>query len=205
MNEDTLREQELYSYLEGQNYHLNSEDVVCPECEGSFEKGYDEANTIESEGACPDCLFNAMLQEKAERFPPRKTSPNLKESFTMTTATKEAKAPIVKVAYSDEPITSVPGPSSDADGFNPSRHLPLVEKDFASADIFYDWRAAKAQRTADGLRQKAEDIRKYGNLAERKAARTLEAMRSKMADFQAKLVEQLGADAVAELMANLED
>lgn len=85
-------------------------------------------------------------------------------------------------------------------GWNPKAHKPLVRKDFASDDIFLDFRVwcldldiKKKTKNRDSLAKRADRLRKFGDEKTRKKAAKLARMREQMAALEAEL-ESDGVD-----------
>lgn len=192
--------------------YFNRKELTCESCDETYEELTEDADSIESSGACLNCAFEKMLQNKTERpklkkamkavlkkkaTPVASTNPLKERTCTMATATEKAPAEkIVKKSYltNGEKLVEVPT------DFNPSRHLSLTTEDFTEEAMYYEWRAYRAQLTVDKFMEKAKDCREFGSPEKRKAKRSLESMAKKMAEMEAKLSEQIGADEVAALM-----
>lgn len=85
-------------------------------------------------------------------------------------------------------------------GWDPKSHKPLVRKDFASDDIFLDFRVycldidiIKKTKNRDSLAKRADRLRKFGDEKTRKKAAKLARMREQMAALEAEL-ESDGVD-----------
>ena len=81
-------------------------------------------------------------------------------------------------------------------GFDPNKHKPLTKADFASEDVFLDYRAfvAQCRATMFGLRAKdlaarANKLRKFGDDKTRKAAQRRDRMREALKKLEAQLME----------------
>ena len=85
-------------------------------------------------------------------------------------------------------------------GFDGSVHTSIKRADFADEALYYDMRAAELDARAAGMRGKAADIRKIGNVADRARAKKLLSIARRMADLRASLTEQ-GVDVDALLAA----
>lgn len=132
--------------------------------------------------------------EKAE-----KAEKKGREPFAVNTAVNAEGASVVN---SDGKLTSVPENWSNKD------HKPLKRDDFASDDVFLDFRAKVAEiraarytKDAQRYHRKAERLRTFGDEATRKAVTKLEKYQTEMA----KLIEQMQKDGhdVGKLMESL--
>ncbi|MAF76507.1 MAG: hypothetical protein CMF17_11780 [Idiomarinaceae bacterium] len=87
-----------------------------------------------------------------------------------------------------------------SEGFMSALHKPLVKGDFASEDVYLEFRAflgraraAKLLRGAKTLETRADKIRKFGDEKTRKKAAKLERMKEQMAALEKEL-EEAGVD-----------
>ncbi len=86
--------------------------------------------------------------------------------------------------YSKDPITAVPT------DYDPAKHTRLKRADFATADVFHDFRAGQLRLAADAAELRAANIRANGTgTREEKRAR-------KMVEQLMKLKETLAASGV---------
>jgi hypothetical protein len=98
----------------------------------------------------------------------------------------------VATAVNDEgKLTEVP---ADFDG---KLHLKPVREDFASPDLFMLFRAAEAEAKAAELtasaakyREEADNLKKYGDPAKRKAVKRAMRLRNELADLEAQLAAE---------------
>lgn len=140
---------------------------------------------------------------------PTEKAPKAKKTraeFPIKTAkTIDAEGNIVNAVDDKGKLTAVPitipGESPDDKpkfaGFDSSKHKPLKKTDFASEDVFLDFRALinrekadKLIEQADSFTEKANKIRKFGDTKTRKKATKLEKMRKQMAELEKELVSE---------------
>lgn len=71
------------------------------------------------------------------------------------------------VQYSKEPLTSPPA------DFDPAKHSRLTRAQFATADVYWDWRAVQFLGQSQAATLKARSIRENGGSREERRARKL--------------------------------
>ena len=109
-------------------------------------------------------------------------------------ATETAEAP--KRTRTTKPVHPAfeNGAKVDAipEGYNTSTYAGLKEENFNEdkADVFYDWKAARLERQAKALRDRAESLRKLNGFVNRKAAKSAS---NHLAEIQALLAQMAAA------------
>jgi hypothetical protein len=83
------------------------------------------------------------------------------------------------------------------DGWSPKDHKPLKRGDFATDDVFLDFRVFvldhqlwQKQESRDSLAKRADRLRQFGDEKTRKKAAKLSRMREQMAALEAELSEE---------------
>lgn len=110
---------------------------------------------------------------------------------------------LVSAVNSEGKLIGVPTKIVDEDGetvqsgYDPFKHKPLIKTDFASEDVFIDYRAFVAQCKSDAfgkraklLVSRANKMRKFGDDKTRKAMKKRDRMRKEMAALEAELTAE---------------
>jgi hypothetical protein len=122
------------------------------------------------------------------RIPPRPATTG-NAPATDSTGAKVKRGRVAKPKHSaldgDAKIAVVP------DDYSSAKHAPLQESDFTpeAAHVFFDWKAAKLERQAVKLRDKAEALRRTGSFIDTKTAKKVIDLELEMK----RLVEQLAS------------
>ena len=127
---------------------------------------------------------------------PKGAAPGVKEPKAKKEKKKRVAYPGLKNS-ANEPVKLEALPSD----FDPKVHKPLGRKDFANESTFWLLKAANAEKAAAKYKQFAEDAGKAGAVKGNATAKRLLALQRKLAEVEAALTGEIGADAVAALKA----
>ncbi len=120
----------------------------------------------------------------------------LEEDFSCNFYKKETKIMATIVNPKAEKVEKVKFPIPEGgflkvpENFDPKNHKPLLRKAFKEDAIFFDWKADLAGLACKRYRLRAEESRKFGNIADRTKARKIMKMQDKIADLRKELEGQ---------------
>jgi hypothetical protein len=89
--------------------------------------------------------------------------------------------------------------------FDATKHRKLRRSDFSNEAVFLEHKADELEARAKMFRAEAETARKLGSAEDRARAKRLKTMLEKMEELKAQLSEQMGEDAVNEMIAKVQE
>ncbi len=119
---------------------------------------------------------------------------------TVTETPKEAKKVVKRTKFAPDADTKYE--VAMPDGFDFAKHYPVQKRNFANEALYYDHRAAEMQFKKEQFEAHAEICRTQGSAADRRKAKQIVKLQSKVDELRA-ILEAQGIN-VEELLANSE-